>query len=164
MFILLNSDLKRERGESRSCLLISFQFWPHLSFSLYNKISWNRCSYVPSQALFFPLSFDATTSELWPATPLKLFLSRSQWPPYVKPSALVWTLLTIFTNKEACLVLPIHSIAHTSSQLIRAPSCQLLSLSLLYLLILLIHFLLQKGPECDCFGLYVFQVPKIVSV
>lgn len=164
MFILLNSDFKRERGESHSCLLMSFQFWPHFCFSLYNKIPWNRCSYLLSQALFFPLSLDGITSGLWPTTPLKLFLSRSQWPPYVKPSALVWTLLTIFTSKEACLVLPIHSIAHTCSQLIRAPSCQLLSLPLLYLLILLINFLLQKGPEFDCFVLYVFQVPKTVSV
>lgn len=36
----------------------------------------------PSTSSLFPWSLDATTSGLWPVILWKLFLSRSQWPPY----------------------------------------------------------------------------------
>lgn len=66
-FIPLHSYLKRERGESLSCLLISFQLQPHFSFSIENKIPWNHCLYLPSTSSLFSLSLDATTVDCDPS-------------------------------------------------------------------------------------------------
>lgn len=96
-----------------------------LSFSI---ISW--CHYI--RALTY--------------TPLKLFLSRSQWPPYVKTQHSCLNSHIICTDKEVCLLLPTYNRTHMYSQLFRTPSCQLWSFLLFVIIYLLINCLFQKSP------------------